>query len=102
MIPLGDGTEWSGLGFLGPKVLSAVQKLYPHAVTFANSFDDYEDAHSLMVQLAGLAGVDFQTLEGEATRRLLEWSESQQPTFKRQKRMMACDMEYNLYGINLL
>ena len=43
-----------------------------------------------------MAGFYFQTLEGEATRRLLEWSESQKSAFKRQKRMAVCDMENNL------
>ena len=97
MDPLGDGSEWAGLQFLGPKVLIALQKLYPHAVTFANSFEGEEDAHVLLVQLSSMAGVDFQTLEGEATRRLLEWSESQQSAFKRRKRMTVCNMEYNLF-----
>ena len=63
----------------------------------SNAFDGDEDAHALLVQLSGMAGFDFQTLEGEATRRLLEWSESQQSAFKRQKRMAVCNMEYNLF-----
>ena len=68
------------------------------AVTFSPAFDGDEDARAPLVQFSGIAGYDYQTLEGEAARRLLEWSESQQVVFKRQKRMAACDMEYNLFA----
>ena len=97
MDPMPGADGWAGLSFLRPKILTSVRKLFPNPFTFSNSFDGEDDAHSLLLQLSVVSGVDFQTLEGEATKRLIEWSESQQPLFKRQKRMVASDLEYSLF-----
>lgn len=90
--------EWAGLSFLGPKVLSTAVQLYGRASSFANAFDTEHEAQEVFKQLADSTGLEVQHLTGEAAARLVEWSVSQQPVFKRQRRSVAVELECSLFA----
>ena len=94
-----DEDEWTGLEFLGQKLLDTVVRFYGCASSFANSFDTEDEAQEVFKQLADSAGLDIQRLTGEAARRLVEWSALQQTAFKRRRRAVVAGLEYSLFPI---
>ena len=89
--------EWTGLRFLGPKLLESVVRLYGCASTFANSFDDEVEAQEVICQLAESVGLDMHDFREEAAKRVWEWSRGQQFSFKRRRRELVSELEYSLF-----
>eukprot|EP00435_Cladocopium_sp_Y103_P016219 s4687_g4.t1 len=92
-----EDDEWGGLSFLGPRIVESVVSLYGSASVFANAFDTLDDAEAVFTQLVTAAGTDTQHLRQEAARRLIDWSDGQQTSFKRRRRGFVAEHEYSLF-----